>query len=72
MDPSGGREAKISDAISPPHNLQGGGVASSHSSSLLDQSVEFINDHLRAFRAIPWLVGGVGAVLFVRYSGMVS
>lgn len=46
--------------------------AEPHSSSLLDRSAEYINQHLRAFRAIPWVVGGVGALLVFRYSGLVS
>lgn len=43
----------------------------SYSSSLLDDVADFINDHLRAFRAIPWVLGGVGALLVIRYTHMV-
>ena len=30
-----------------------------------------INNHLQAFRMLPWVMGGVGALLIVRYSGLV-
>ena len=47
-------------------------VTGSYSSSLLDDVANFINEHLRAFRAIPWVLGGVGALLVIRYTHMVS
>ena len=48
------------------------GVVEPHSTSVLDEAVNYINDHLRVFRTIPWVVGGVGAILVIKYSGMVS
>ncbi len=65
----GGLGVEAADVAPPPPPKF---VGESHSSSLLDRSAEYINNHLRAFRAIPWVVGGAGALLFVRYSGMVS
>lgn len=43
-------------------------LSGSHSSSLLDDAADFINEHLRAFRAIPWVLGGLGALLVIRYT----
>ena len=40
--------------------------------SWLDVAMVSINNHLQAFRMLPWVIGGVGALLLVRYSGMVS
>ena len=47
-------------------------LSESHSSSLLDDAADFVNEHLRAFRAIPWVLGGLGALLVIRYTHMVS
>ena len=44
----------------------------SHSSSWLDDAADFVNEHLRAFRAIPWVLGGLGAILVIKYTHMVS
>lgn len=33
--------------------------------------LEMINNHLQAFRMLPWVIGGMGVLLLVRYSGMV-
>ena len=46
-------------------------VTGTYSSSLLDDVANFINEHLRAFRAIPWVLGGMGALLVIRYTHMV-
>ena len=54
-------------SLAVPDNVTG-----RHSTSLLDKAVNYINDHLRAFRTIPWVVGGVGAILVIRYTSMVS
>ena len=43
-------------------------LSGSRSSSLLDDAADFINEHLRAFRAIPWVLGGLGALLVIRYT----
>ena len=40
--------------------------------SLLDRAVVYTNDHLQAFRRVPWVLATIGAFLVVRYSGMVS
>ena len=34
---------------------------------LLDEATEFINEHIRIFRQLPWVIGGVGVVLLVRF-----
>ena len=47
-------------------------LSGSHSSSWLDDAADFVNEHLRAFRAIPWVLGGLGAILVIRYTHMVS
>lgn len=39
--------------------------------SFMEIAMDYVNNHLRAFRTIPWVMGGLGALLVVRYSGMV-
>ena len=39
-----------------------------HRTNFIEQSTEFINDHLRLFRMIPWVIGGVGVAILIRYS----
>ena len=39
--------------------------------SFLEVAMDYINNHLRVFRTIPWVMGGVGALLVARYSGLV-
>ena len=41
--------------------------ASSHRKGLLDTATEYINDNIRTFRRLPWIIGGVGVVLLIRY-----
>ena len=31
-----------------------------------------VNNHLQLFRMLPWAMGGVGMLLIVKYSGLVS
>ena len=40
---------------------------SGHRKGVLDEATEFINDHIRLFRQLPWVIGGVGLVLLVRF-----
>ena len=42
-------------------------ATSNHRKGILDHATEFINDHIRAFRQLPWIIGGVGVVLLVRF-----
>lgn len=48
-----------------------GHVIQPNPSSFLEVATDYINDHLRAFRTIPWVMGGLGALLVIRYSRMV-
>ena len=43
-------------------------LVSNHVTGQLDILTEFINDHIRVYRMIPWIVGSVGIALFLRYS----
>ena len=56
-----------SDISEPPVSesrvLQG----SDHKKGLIDETTEFINDHIRIFRLLPWVIGGVGVGLLVRF-----
>ena len=47
-------------------------LSGSYSSSWLDEAADFVNEHLRVFRAIPWVLGGLGAILVIKYTHMVS
>lgn len=38
-----------------------------HHKGLLDNATEFINDNLKTFRQLPWIIGGVGVVLLIRF-----
>ena len=38
-----------------------------HRKGLIDETTEFINDHIRIFRLLPWVIGGVGVGLLVRF-----
>jgi len=58
-------------SASVPDRSVGMSATGSYSSSLLDDVADFINEHLRVFRAIPWVLGGVGALLVIRYTHMV-
>ena len=40
--------------------------------SWLDVAMATVNNHLQLFRTLPWVMGGVGALLIAKYSGMVS
>jgi hypothetical protein len=40
---------------------------SEHRKGLLDVATEYINDNIKTFRRLPWIIGGVGAVLLVRF-----
>ena len=40
---------------------------SGYRKGVLDEATEFINDHIRLFRQLPWVIGGVGLVLLVRF-----
>ena len=40
---------------------------SEHHKGLLDVATEYINENIKAFRRIPWVIGGVGVVLLIRY-----
>ena len=51
----------IDNTISTPSQ------ASEHHKGLLDVTTEYINDNIKAFRQLPWLIGGVGVVLLVRF-----
>lgn len=37
----------------------------------LEVAMVTVNNHLQAFRMLPWVMGGLGALLIVKYSGMV-
>lgn len=37
----------------------------------LEVATETINNHLQAFRMLPWVMGGLGALLIIKYSRMV-
>lgn len=37
----------------------------------LDVAMVMVNNHLQAFRMLPWVMGGLGALLIVKYSGLV-
>ena len=41
--------------------------ASEHHKGLLDAATEYINDHIKAFHRLPWIIGGVGVVLLIRF-----
>ena len=41
--------------------------SSNHRKGLIDETTEFINDHIRIFRLLPWVIGGVGVGLLVRF-----
>lgn len=41
--------------------------ASEHHKGLLDVATEYINDNIKAFRRLPWIIGGVGVVLLIRF-----
>ena len=38
----------------------------------LEVATEMINNHLQLFRTLPWVMGGVGMLLIVKYSRLVS
>ena len=46
-------------------------TARSDRGSWLEVVTATINNHLQTFRALPWVMGGVGALLIIRYSRMV-
>ena len=49
------------NAVSP--RLQ----ASEHRKGYLDVATEYINDNIKTFRRLPWIIGGVGVVLLIRF-----
>lgn len=48
------------------------GARGDHSSSWADRASDFIDGHLRVFRAVPWCLGGLGVLLVLRHSPLVS
>ena len=38
-----------------------------HRKGIIDEATEFINDHIRIFRQLPWVIGGVGIILLARF-----
>ena len=51
---------------------RGVGVMGGQDGSWMDKASEFIDDHLRLFRTVPWILGGLGALLLLRHSTVVS
>ena len=41
--------------------------ASEHRKGLVDVATEYINENIKTFRRLPWLIGGVGVVLLIRF-----
>lgn len=50
-----------SNTISTPLQI------SEHRKGLLDIATEYINDNIKTFRRLPWIIGGVGVVLLIRF-----
>ena len=40
---------------------------SEHRKGVLDVATEYINANIKAFRRLPWIIGGVGVVLLIRF-----
>ena len=40
---------------------------SEHHKGVLDVATEYINDNIKTFRRLPWIIGGVGVVLLIRF-----
>ena len=69
MDDSAGT---VVQPVTDKDGAVGSTLSGSHSSSWLDKAADVVNEHLRAFRAIPWVLGGLGAILVIKYTHMVS
>ena len=67
-----GSVGKVVQPVTDKDGAVGSTLSGSHSSSWLDEAADFVNEHLRAFRAIPWVLGGLGAILVIKYTHMVS
>ena len=40
---------------------------SEHRKGVLDVATEYINANIKTFRRLPWIIGGVGVVLLIRF-----
>ena len=67
-----GNAGTVVQPVTDKDGAVGSTLSGSHSSSWLDKAADFVNEHLRAFRAIPWVLGGLGAILVIKYTHMVS
>ena len=73
MDGSAGTVVQpVTDKARGHDGAVGSTLSGSHSSSWLDKAADVVNEHLRAFRATPWVLGGLGAILVIKYTHMVS
>ena len=60
-------DSASSPELSLPVAISDTPSTSEHRKGVLDHATEFINDHIRAFRQLPWVIGGVGVVLLIRF-----
>ena len=60
--------APINSPTLPVNNVNAtSSQVSEHHKGVLDVATEYINDNIKTFRRLPWIIGGVGVVLLIRF-----